>query len=242
MRLVLILLMGLIAFSAFSQEVHTISFDGFSFETALAQNFNIEQYAGDPPENGPGFADAPHTTITLYNDPTRPEASISIYRIADLAPYPFLEKHASALQSLLVERPDLSLFEITNENGMADVLPHVPVLPHGQILNARVEYVETDSVQGIKYITVSSAAREPFSEFTYTFQGMSQDGQYYITVNLPLETVLFPVEPVDPEIFAQQWPEYLAESVATLDAAAPDAFMPTLDTLDALVQTFTFDQ
>lgn len=113
------------------------------------------------------------------------------------------------------------------------------------MIRARVQYVETDEVRGVSYITYSNAAQEPFmrNAFSYTFQGLSADGQYYVSATISLETDLFPSEPnpnFDIAEFQEAWPTYLAESIAKLNEAAED-FEPSLGVLDGLVLTFAFE-
>ena len=252
----LFVLLAVAVTPAFAQEevIHTIAVDGFSFpfDPAFAANVNIAQYPGDPPEFGPGFADAPHVRFDFYTELGLPDtafnslAGVRLYRSADLEAYPFLAMQADALQSLVTEGPDLALFEARNAEGSyLDVVPYIPTLLHGQILRARLHYVETEQISGIAYITYSNAAREPFlaNYFTYTFQGVSADGQWYISASLPILAPMFPTEPepIEPEVFYNQWAEYMTESVAALEGAAPGDFTPSLDTLYNLVQTFSFD-
>jgi heat shock protein HslJ len=121
----------------------------------------------------------------------------------------------------------------------------MPVFPAGQVIRARAQYVETPAVQGISYVTVYRQDASPFlgNEFLYTFQGLSTDGTRYVSAIFPLDTALFPAETptdFDYEAFIEGINDYFAESIAILNGASPDAFTPSLATLDALIQTFTF--
>jgi hypothetical protein len=254
--LILVLLIGLVAVPALAQEGdprdRSLTFDDFSitFHRAIVRNVAITEYAGDPPEHGPGFSDAPHFEIALYNDINLPDnlfdtvVGIRVYSLTDLQDYPFLVEQVDALTALLDERPDLAQFQTVEAVENFDQLPYIPVLPHGQLIRARAQYVETDEVQGIAYITYSNAAREPFmsNSFSYTFQGLSTDGQYYVSASMPLTTSLFPSEldSFDPAAFEAEWPEYLADSIASLNDAAPEDFEPSLGVLDGLIETFAF--
>jgi len=88
---------------------HTVAFDGFSlaFDAALARNVNISQYAGDPADLGPGFAEPPHTQLTFYDAFPVPESildavgGIRVYRTADFDGFAEHESRLAALQSLL---------------------------------------------------------------------------------------------------------------------------------------------
>lgn len=249
---VIVLFFSFLGFNALAQEgeSQTLTLGDFSFEfnPEFAASVNITQYAGDPSEQGPGFSDAPHTRFTLYNQAPAPEswfeaeAGISVYRMEDLAEYEFMQAQVEQLQTLLEERPDLEEYEVVSE-GSAN-LPYIPVLPHGQIIRAHAEYIETDAVQGVGYITYSNATAEPFisTSFTYTFQGISADGANYVSLNVPLSFGFFPAEPepIDPEEFSANLTEYLTEAVNVLDDAAANEFSPSLDDINGLIQTFGF--
>ncbi len=231
---------------------HTVTFDGVSFmyEAALGENVNILQVAGDPmADAGPGFSDAAKTQFTFYDfgepmDSLFDTGGMRVYTIADLAQYDFLQAQVDQLQNLLAKRPDLTEYESAISGEESKTLPYVPVVTHGQNLTARGAYVETDAVRGVAYVTAFRAAQEPFlpTDFLYTFQGISTDGQWYVNVTFPLYTDLFPetLAGFDIEQFNAQWPEYLAESLATLNDATPDDFAPSLSAVDALIQSVQF--
>lgn len=254
--LVAALALMLVAAASLAQERdprdRTIAVDEVSFtmHRALFRTAVVSEYPGDSPEFGPGFSDAPHVQVALSGDAPaqgslwEAPVGIRVYRIEDLADFPFLTEQADALAALLAERPDLTAFQTVEAVESNRQLPFIPVLPHGQLIRARVQYVETDDVAGIAYITYSNAAREPFlsNQFSYTFQGLSADGAYYVSASMRLETGLFPSEVTnfDPVAFEREWPAYLAESVAALNGASPEDFEPALGVLDGLVQTFAF--
>lgn len=245
-------LLAVMTIPALAQD-HTIIFDGirFSYDATLGNNVNIAQIPGDPVESaGPGFSDAAKTQFTLYNlgEPTDSlfdTGGVRVYRMDELAQYGFLLEEVEQLQTLLAERPDLSQYARGIDDLSAGTLPYIPVLPHGQILAARGQYIETKALQGIHYVMAIIAAQEPFSSqsFLYTFQGISTDAQHYVTVTFTLTTALFPENPVvDPAEFQTQWPQYLTESIETLNAADAAAFTPDLSLTDALVQSISFSQ
>jgi hypothetical protein len=256
--LVLVVLLLAISLSTVAQEEdaaqHTVTFDSyrFSFIEELGTNVNIMQIPGDPVESaGPGFSDAAKVQFNLYNAGQPNESlfdtgGVRFYRMDDLMQYGFLAAQVEKLQMLLEERPDLAQYESGINNPELGSLPYVPVLTHGAVLTARAHYVETEAVQGIAYIQVVSADLAPFTsrDFSHTFQGISSDGQYYVSTNFNLNTTLFPetLEGTDFNMaaFQAQWPEYLVESIATLNQAEAHDFTPSLDAIDAVVQSISF--
>jgi hypothetical protein len=78
----------------------------------------------------------------------------------------------------------------------------------------------------------------------YTFQGLTDDGQFYVSAVFPVETGIFPTEPAscpkcsDPNYNPfPEWQALLAEQLAQLNAQGADEFAPSLTTLDELVQS-----
>lgn len=227
-----------------------VTFEGVSLEykTAVADNVAITRYAGDPVEGaGPGFSDAKHFTFNLYDNPY-PElvgeafpARIRVYRMDDLMQYDFMAEKVGELQTLLDEQPDLAQFY---EYYMP--LPYLPILTHGQFVRARADYFSNDLVRGITYVTaVPLAAAEPLlsNSFQYTFQGISTDGQYYISADFALTVDIFPAEfpqDFDIEAFSENLDQYLIDSVALLNSADASAFMPRLEMLNSVIESMTF--
>ncbi|MCI0349824.1 MAG: META domain-containing protein, partial [Acidobacteriales bacterium] len=184
----------------------------------------------------------PSAPESIFDAPS----AIRVYRTADFGPYEIPFQQLQQLQTLLAERPDLAQFmAVAAEDMNANNLPFMPVLNAAQVIRARAQYVETPALQGISYVTAYRQDASPFigNEFLYTFQGISADGTYYVSMMSRLNTGLFPSEipaDFDPAAFAETMNDYLAESIATLNAATPDDFAPALSVLDALVQTFAF--
>ena len=258
---ILLLLVSIAVLPAHAQEAlpgagtpHSITFDGFSFsyDAALAANLNILHYPGDPVEgSGAGFSDAANTIFNLYNtwpapeSPLEAQVGIRIYAVSDLAQYDFMQAVVDELEGFVTERPDLSAYE-TNTAADAPALPYLPILLHGQMLRTRAAYVETEQVRGISYLVTSPtlAAIEPFTStsFRFVFQGISTDGQYYVSLIAQIATPLFPAENTSAELedLSQNWEAILQESAVTLDEAQSTDFAPSLDAFNQLISSFAF--
>lgn len=248
--------LGLLALPllARGQETHSVAFDGisFSFDDAVAENVNISQFAGDPVEGaGPGFSNAAHIQFNIGYLPAAPDSyfdalgGIRVYKMADIAQYDFLQAQAEQLQALIDEQADLSAYEVPLSDSSNVQLPFIPLLTHAQVLRARAHYIETDALKGIAYVNYVTAAGEPLmnTSFWYAVQAISNDGQYYVSANFRPTTDLFPSElaaDFDPETFYAEMDAYLTESIATLNAAEPTDFTPSLDSFDAIIESMQF--
>ncbi len=185
----------------------------------------------------------------LYNAAPAPETfyegagGVRVYSTADFAGYDQSQQQLQLLQTLVAQRPDLAQYMTTDQTSNAFNLPFLPVQPAAQVIRARAQYVDTGAFSGVSYVTVYRQDVSPFigGDFRYVFEGISTDGSTLVSANFPLTTTLFPAE-IAPDFnmdnFAATFNDYLQQSVATLNGAAPTDFTPSLTTLDAVVQSF----
>jgi hypothetical protein len=125
-------------------------------------------------------------------------------------------------------------------------LPFLPWINREQTLCAQPEIVEFAGGRGVRYLSYYSQGPNPVldREVFYTFQGLSNDGQFYVSAFFPVATGIFPTEPpacpqcsepgYDP--FAE-WSAVLAEQLVQLNAQPADQFTPSLTVLDELIQS-----
>ncbi len=199
----------------------------------------------------PGGPQAPYTEFVLYSGLPAPESSwdalgsVRVYRTSDLAGYSFHEERFSELLSILDQRPDLTPRMTWPDNLNEVALPFLPVVPAGQIIRARAEYMDTTALSGVRYVTALGQDMSPMlrDSIFYTFQGVSADGAYYVSVIIWLDSSMLPAEiaaDFDWDAFYDAPAPYFTDLIATLNAAVPDAFAPSLDMLDAMVQSVSF--
>lgn len=254
---VLTFILSLVALPAGAQDnvTHTINFDEFSFtfDTAIAENVDITQYAGDPAENGAGFAEVKHTQFRLYSGVPASESmldaagGIRLYATADFAPYEADQRRLEQLQQLLADKPELADYmQVNAEDGSDHTLPFIPVFPAGQIIRAQAEYLDTPSFQGIRYVTIYRQDVSPFlaHEFLYTYQGLSADGSTYVSAVFTLNTSLFPAEignDFNYDTFLGKYNEYMTDAIQKLNDAKPEDITPSLAGLDAVVTSMTLN-
>lgn len=236
-----------------------VAFDGvgLSFDEALGASVDITTVPGQPTDiEQPSGPEPPHLAFTLYGPQSEatkvPKASLApgvvrFYRTADLADYGQASEELAMLNGLLSDRPDLAAYEEVAPDGSGSALPYLPVMPASQVIRARAQYIDTPALAGVAYVTAFRQDVSPFaaSDFWYTFQGLSTDGAWYVAADFVTEAGMFPLKVTakeadriaDPERYV----EYLAQSVAQLDEAAPDAFSPPTASIDALVRSITFE-
>ena len=239
-------------------DTHTIAFDGFSFtyDATLGTEVNISQVAGQPVDRqGPGSPEPPYTEfIVSAPEPgvdeltpylTDAPFAVRVYRVADVAAYPYSQQQADQLAALLNTRPDLATYMRPEEIAKQNWLPFLPVFPATQVIRARAHYVDLPTLSGVAFLTTYRQDASPFrgNEFFYTFQGLSADGQYYVSAVMGVDTMLFPTETpagFDYNAWVQTMSTYNAESQAALNNAASTDFSPALTVADAVFANFAF--
>ena len=156
-------------------------------------------------------------------------------------------RQLQALRELLENPPDLSTHVAeAMDRGPQDTpyLPFLPWLNSSQAFCAQPGYIEFEGGAGIRYLTAFlQEAAISDSQVFYTFQGVTDDGMYYVAAVLPLATEVFAEEggaelgPFGPD----EWHAFLIQGVARLNAQSGDGFAPTLTALDATVASIRIE-
>ena len=262
LALVFVLMLGVSPALAQDGGAHTITFDGFgiAWDGVFADGATVIAHEGEPVDlEAPGGPQPPRIEFALFQQIPWDEipieemgmlgsdrealGSVQVYRLADVAEYEWSQQQVEALQTLLAGRPDLSEYMQTDVEQMTLQLPFLPVFPAAQVLRARAQYVDTDALQGISYITVYRQDVSPFiaSEFYYTFQGLTADGAHYVSAVFPVTIEGFLTEypaDFDYDAFVAELDTYFAESIAQINEALAESFSPRLEQFDAVIESF----
>lgn len=121
---------------------------------------------------------------------------------------------------------------------------HLPVMA-AQPYQARPQLVPFTNGAGIRYLTqfAQDLAGPTRTSTRYIFQGLTSDGQMFISANLPVEIDLYPdvfdYNGLDYTAFAATYPDYLQQVVVDMNAHPPEAFNPALERIDALFASMT---
>jgi hypothetical protein len=143
------------------------------------------------------------------------------------------------LQKFLKDRP-------ANVSGS---IPFLPIFPAAQAMRTQVAYLNFQNGSGMRFLTQYDQAPIPINnhEMFYTFQGITLDGQYYVSVimpvshpNLPADSSTIPGD--DPAAFANNFPTYLQGIEQQLNDASASSFNPSLEMLDTMVQSLSIKQ
>ncbi|HEY3474452.1 MAG TPA: hypothetical protein VGK56_07555 [Anaerolineales bacterium] len=138
--------------------------------------------------------------------------------------------------------PERCAQPITGEPAM----PFLPWINAKQSFCAEPQMLEFAHGRGVRYLSHYGQAPSPVmdQQIFYTFQGITDDEQFYVAAFFPVETGIFPTEPpacpkcgeagYDP--FAE-WAAILDEQLTQLNAQPENQFMPSLRVLDDVIRS-----
>jgi hypothetical protein len=181
---------------------------------------------------------------TLY------QPQIYVYPAQD---YAQLQERGTAAQSLE------QLRAIIDQSAMINVkeLPQVPFFNVTQVLAAQVKAIPFHQGRGVRMVTeyAGGCAIINNHELIYHFEGLTDDGQYYVVAILPVSAPGLPedgqpggVVPADgvpvPDFndMNANWMGYYGDARQMLQELEPGAYTPNLEQLDALIGSLTIVQ
>jgi len=196
------------------------------------------------PENPPTLDSAPwefnpdtiEIILTGYPVDNRyHEPQVLIYPVDDyIALGPNILTTVTELQALLAAQPP-----------NPDFIPFLPVYNAAQMMQAKVSYIDFRSGSGVRFITQYSQAAAPITNDSaiYSFMGLTDDGQYFISATFPVTHPLFYADVLTepPEgwmTFAENFETYLNNMESDLAMQPLDSFTPNLLPLDEMMSSF----
>jgi LppP/LprE lipoprotein len=224
----------------------------FTFDLSLAPYVKWQAVPATPvpaqPQPALGGASPEHIRFSFVEGPDSPTPECGAPRAAQLCVYPVAGLRAldpsvaqgvDELQALLAARP-----------SNPEAIPVFPLIPAHQTFRAQVRYLDFPSGSGVRFITRYAQDVSPVTNQSvfFTFQGLTSDGQHYVSLFWPVDTSSLPNTDEEAlggqsyEAWAQQYDAYLARTVQTLNGLPPDAFTPDLTLLDGMLETLTIDR
>lgn len=216
----------------------------FVIPPALGNGAEAETIAAVPPSDDmPWWEIAP--TYHKYKiqgyalSPTFHMPAIYVYPVAE-----YLQVNEDMAQ------PFDELKKIIAGNPPPENIPFLPAFNAAQTFHSNEQILTFQNGKGIRFLTQYGQAPYPVNnaDMFYTFQGMTDDGAYYVSAILPASAPFLPADgnpetplPADGIPFDWQNFENTAQHFELvkqkLNGTSPDAFNPTLVTLDTLIQS-----
>lgn len=207
-------------------------------DPALASGYDCQTI----PESSMEFELYPqHTELTLQGYPLAGkffEPRLSIYPVAQytaLLP-DHIPSQVAALQTLLAGGA-------TGETS----LPFLPVFNAAQVFHAQYLVIPFVNGGGIRFLTEYAQYYAPVNntDLFYTYQGLTADGQFWVSATLPVNLPGLPADAANPpggvtwEEFSNTYTPYITDMIAQLNSQPAGAYTPSLAALDALVASIT---
>lgn len=140
-----------------------------------------------------------------------------------------------------------------NASISSDQLPSIPFCNDKQVFASNIKFISFQNGKGVRFLTQYALYPAPVNndELFYQFQGLTNDGAYYIIAIMPitapdiadandsaisqtLKGIAYP-DMADPNA---DWKGYYNAAVELLNTTSPDAFTPEVNILDMLIQSF----
>lgn len=238
--------------------LHTVEWAGLgslSYDPALAQSVEITNVEAIPPDPArmskewrPAYAQFRFDGYDHGRELQLPypiaAAQVMVFHTVDFPSYvegsPLdFPSQQQALSDLLdggMESVDCA----KPHGGQSSWLPFLPWVYGAQSFCARPQLLEFQGGRGIRYITYYTQDISPVFDplVFYTFQGLTDDGAYYISAVFPVQTGVFPSDTTVTVPF-ENLMTVLAEQVEQMNAQPEDAFTPSLSQLDAVIESVT---
>ncbi|MEE4195724.1 MAG: hypothetical protein V2J07_11050 [Anaerolineae bacterium] len=122
-----------------------------------------------------------------------------------------------------------------------ETMPLLPLFNAAQIMHTQVQYLDFQNGRGVRYLTFLSQGIVPINNFEliYTYQGLTNDGKYYVAAILPVTHPSLPADGMvtgnEPDEFMNDTQTYIANVAQALNVEASNTFTPDLTLLDAMI-------
>jgi len=220
----------------------------FAIPRDLAKDALTEMISATTDPNGPTWGNAPaHSEFTLTS-----------YQLQDKFHKPKIYVYPAQEYAALSEGAAESIKRLqtglanTNTSWTSDALPFIPFFNAGQVFAGQIQIINFQTGSGVRFLTeyAQSFATINNHDLFYHFQGLTDDGKYYIIVIMPITAPMLaadekPDSPIPSDGvpfpgFNDPNPDFMGYYNAVtekLNATAPDSFAPNLSTLDNLVKS-----
>jgi putative hemolysin len=222
-----------------------VTFEGvsFAYDDSVASSATGEVYPAEAFMGGDNTTPE-HVLFTFEGYPladTFHQPLLHVYPVAEFEASSAVAADAVAgLRDLLAAPP---ADPMAADYGPAGI-PFLPLFNAGQIFRTQIEFLDFQNGSGVRFLTQYAQAFNPINnqELFYTFQGLTDDGAYYVAAIFPVSNPGLPADnsgltEENFDAFVEGYEEYIDDITSNLNAQDPASFTPGLDSLDALVQS-----
>jgi len=179
-----------------------------------------------------------HLQIALHSYPLE-----SSFHVPQIFVYPAPDYAAANQKAAESIKRLQGILASPNAQYTNDVLPYIPFMNAGQVFAAQEKILQFNGGSGLRIVTQYSSDVSPINNggLFYHFEGLTNDGKYYIVAILPTNLSFLPVDndpnsavPSDGIAFPKtnaagsDFENYFKQVTDQINATAPDQFNPSL--------------
>ncbi len=214
----------------------------FYLDPALGSSYSCQTIAESNSSEMPAFGIYPeYTEISISGYPLSGkffEPHIDVFpvsRFSELLP-DVVPARVAALQAI-----------ISSGTPGAGELPLLPIFNAAQTFSSQVAVIPFQNGQGVRFLTLYAQYFAPINntDLFYTFQGLTADGQYWVSAILPINNAILPADSMTLpggqtwDQFSNNYESYRTDITTQLNAQSADSFTPTITLLDELITSIT---
>jgi hypothetical protein len=209
----------------------------FCYDPSIASGLASESTAEELSEMDESFNLPKHTKFTFQNYAISPTFHTPLLQVFPVAAY--TQINSTIPQSVT----DLQSV-IQSQNTTLEKMPFLPGWNAAQFTVMQIKYLDFQNGKGVRYLTQYGQAYWPINseDMFYTFQGITNDGKYYISAILPVGNPILPANgdayQGDINALGDNFDAYLVDIKTKIDAQPAESFNPQLNQLDAMMQSF----
>ena len=205
------------------------------FESVPAQARGPVPGTGNPAFIRIGLVDGVEGSAPIVFSPLDPQ--IHIYPVTDYAElFEGVEPEIERLRAVLASVADGA------ESSVAGGLPFLPPIAGEQVFAAQLAVLDFVGGSGIRYLTQYDAGPHSITNQTvfYTFQGLTDDGAFYVAAFLPIRTSALLDSPATDisfnEIIGGEFPAYVEDIARRIDGLSATDFELRVTFLDDMIK------
>jgi hypothetical protein len=206
----------------------------FYYNNLLADSVTASIDPGFYDENSPWWSTPEHRVCVFENWVLSDAFHTPAIRVYPIADFQAINENVTAgmvalrqaLEDLPSDAEDLRVPDLFNA---------------GQLYQSNFQYIDFQNGRGARWLSMYGQAYYPvgWPNLFYTFQGITEDGVYYISMILPVNhpSLPHPDSVTMDDAFYENYETYAAGIKAQLEAEGDASFMPSLILMDQIVES-----
>jgi hypothetical protein len=213
-----------------------VSYEGvsFSYDPILASSVSPEMIPAQEDAAVEPWNTPEHMAFTLLGYPL-----VDHFHIPEILVFPTDEYNAinPTAGDIIYQLEQL----LDTQPSNPEEIPFLPVFNAAQFMQARVYYFRFQNGTGVRFLTQYGQGAWPINseDMFYTYQGITDDGKFYVSTILPISHPNLPDADsvMMDDAFYDNFMNYVVGMEDQLSTELPDSFFPTLSLLDAMMES-----